>query len=107
MSRKGFTREDVERSTILHTLSINLELIRPMEGLTMTKFAKMVGVSDRYLKELTRQETNISILVLEHIAARLRVPFMTLIASPLEVLPGKETGFLRSLQQERWPKPGR
>jgi transcriptional regulator with XRE-family HTH domain len=101
MSRRGFTPKDVERSAILRTLSVNLELIRRMEGLTMTKFAKMVGVSDRYLKELIRQETNVSILVLEHIAARLRIPLMTLIASPLEVrIPGAVTGFLRSIQQK-------
>jgi transcriptional regulator with XRE-family HTH domain len=101
MSRTGFKPKDVERSAILRTLSVNLEMILRMEGLTMTKFAKMVGVSDRYLKELIRQETNVSILVLEQIAARLHIPLMTLIASPLEVrIPGTETGFLRSLQQE-------
>jgi transcriptional regulator with XRE-family HTH domain len=101
MSRRGFTRKDVERSPILRTLSGNLELIRRMEDLTMTEFAKMVDVSDRFLDELIRQKTNVSILVLEQIAARLRIPLMTLIGTRLEVrIPGAETGFLRSLQQE-------
>jgi transcriptional regulator with XRE-family HTH domain len=101
MSRKAFTRKDVDRSPILRTLSGNLELIRRMEDLTMTEFAKMVGVSDRFLNELIRQETNVSILILEQIAARLRMPLMTLIGTRLEVrIPGAETGFLRSLQHE-------
>ena len=101
MSRRGFTQKDVERSPILRTVSVNLELIRRMEDLPMTEFAKMVGVSDRFLDELIRQRTNVSILVLEQIAARLRIPLMTLIGTRLEVrIPGAETGFLRSLQQE-------
>jgi DNA-binding transcriptional regulator YiaG len=54
MSRKGFTPKNVDRSPILRALSGNLELIRRMEDLTMTEFAKMVGVSDRFLNELKR-----------------------------------------------------
>lgn len=101
MSRRGFTPKDLERSAILRTLGDNLELIRRMEDLTMTKFAKMVGVTDRFLNELIHQETNVSILVLEQIAAGLRIPLMTLIAAPLVVRdPVGEIGFLRSLQQE-------
>jgi transcriptional regulator with XRE-family HTH domain len=101
MSRKSFSQKDVERSAILKAVSANLELIRRLEDLSMAEFANMVGVSDRFLDELIRQKTNVSILVLEKIASRLGLPLMTLIGTRLEVrIPGAETGFLRSLQDE-------
>lgn len=41
MSWTGFKPKDVERSAILRTFSVNLEMTRGMEGLTMTKPAEV------------------------------------------------------------------
>ncbi|MBM1175215.1 helix-turn-helix domain-containing protein [Microvirga arabica] len=100
MTRKSFSEDDFTNSVTLQNVSANLDLIRRLERLSLAELGKRTGLSDRHLDSLIRMTSNVTVLVLEQIAERLNIPFLTFIGSRLDAtLPGGWTGFLDRLKE--------
>ncbi|KFG68851.1 helix-turn-helix domain-containing protein [Microvirga sp. BSC39] len=100
MTRKSFSEDDLTNSVTLQNVSANLDLIRRLERLSLAELGKRTGLSDRHLDSLIRMTSNVTVLVLEQIAERLNIPFLTFIGSRLDAtIPGGWTGFLDRLKE--------
>lgn len=102
MTRKSFFEDDFIQSVTLQNVSANLDLIRRLEHLSLAELGKRTGLSDRHLDSLIRMRSNVTVLVLEQLAERLGIPFLTFIGTRLDAgIPGGRSGFLDGLRDER------
>lgn len=103
MSRKSFSDDDYSGSNTLQNVSANLVTIKRMMGWGTTEMARQVGISDRHLDSLLRMSSNVTVLVLEQIAAGLGIPFLRLVGTRI-VVRGHVSGsdFLKELRKESW-----
>jgi transcriptional regulator with XRE-family HTH domain len=102
MTRKSFGEDSFTQSVTLQNVSANLDLIRRLEHLSLAELGKRTGLSDRHLDSLIRMRSNVTVLVLEQIAERLGIPFLTFIGTRLDAnIPGGRSGFLDGLRDEK------
>jgi transcriptional regulator with XRE-family HTH domain len=102
MTRKSFGEDDFTQSVTLQNVGANLDLIRRLEHLSLAELGKRTGLSDRHLDSLIRMRSNVTVLVLEQIAERLGIPFLTFIGTRLDAnIPGGRSGFLDGLRDEK------
>lgn len=102
MTRKSFFEDDFVQSVTLQNVSANLDLIRRLEHLSLAELGKRTGLSDRHLDSLIRMRSNVTVLVLEQLAERLGIPFLTFIGTRLDAsIPGGRSGFLDGLRDEK------
>jgi transcriptional regulator with XRE-family HTH domain len=102
MTRKSFGEDDFTQSVTLQNVGANLDLIRRLEHLSLAELGKRTGLSDRHLDSLIGMRSNVTVLVLEQIAERLGIPFLTFIGTRLDAnIPGGRSGFLDGLRDER------
>ncbi len=64
------------------TLAANMKRLRMSKSLSQEKLAALAGLHPNYIGSVERAERNVSIDNIERIAAALKVPISTLLATP-------------------------
>ena len=72
-SKKTASKEGLIRSESARRLGRRVRHLRAGKGLTQEKFAELCGISPRYISELERGEANVTINILEPVAASLGI----------------------------------
>ena len=72
-SNKTASKEGPVRTESARRLGRRVRHFRAAKGLTQEKFAELCGISPRYISELERGEANVTVNILEPIAASLGI----------------------------------
>lgn len=72
-SKKATDREGSRRTEASKKLGRRVRFFRNAKGLTQEKFSELCGISPRYISELERGEANVTVNILEQVAATLGI----------------------------------
>jgi len=72
-SKKTASKEGPLRTESSRKLGKRVRYFRTQKGLTQEKFAELCGISPRYISELERGEANVTVNILEPLAASLGI----------------------------------
>ena len=72
-SKKAVNKEGPRRTDSSRKLGRRVRYFRTAKGLTQEKFSELCGISPRYISELERGEANVTVNILEPVAACLGV----------------------------------
>lgn len=84
-AKKTASKEELHRTDSSKKLGRRVRYFRTAKGLTQEKFSELCGISPRYISELERGKANVTVDILEPVAATLGIKLKELFDNEHEV----------------------